>query len=308
MPDQPTTPRPGAGPHDEPRAARPVVVVGDVGMDVVAQPSGPIRYGTDTPALVTMRRAGAAANTAAALAAAGVDVTLIARVGDDAAAVTARAGLERAGVRCVWAVDRDRPTGLVVVLVDATGERTMLPSRGANAGLRADDVTGALDVVAAFPGGMPHVHVSGYVLLDAGSRAAGLAALDGARRRGWTTSVDPQAAALVREVGAAAFLGWLRGLDLLLPNAVEAQALGGTEAMLAAVGAVAVTDGAGARWYAAGGLVCEVPAQRVEAVDTTGAGDAFNGGLLAAWVTGADPAAALAAGVAAGTAVVAGRV
>ena len=204
---------------------RPVVVVGDVGMDVVAQPSGPIRYGTDTPALVTMRRAGAAANTATALAAAGADVTLLARVGDDSAAVMARAGLERAGVRCVWAVDRDRPTGLVVVLVDATGERTMLPSRGANAGLRADDVTGALDVVAAFPGGMPHVHVSGYVLLDGGSRAAGLAALDSARRRGWTTSVDPQAAALVREVGAATFLGWVHGVDLLLPNAAEAAAV-----------------------------------------------------------------------------------
>ena len=200
-------------------------------------------------------------------------------------------------------------TGLVVVLVDATGERTMLPSRGANAGLRADDVTGALDVVAAFPGGMPHVHVSGYVLLDGGSRAAGLAALDSARRRGWTTSVDPQAAALVREVGAATFLGWVHGVDLLLPNAAEAHALGGIDAMLAAVGAVAVTDGAaGARWYAAGGLAGEVAAQRVEAVDTTGAGDAFNGGLLAAWVAGADPQAALAAGVAAGTAVVAGRV
>ena len=100
-----------------------------------------------------MRRAGAGANTAAALASAGVDVTLIARVGDDSAGRTARAELEHAGVRCVWAVDRDLPTGLVVVLVDATGERTMLPSRGANAGLRVGDVVGALDVLAAFPGG-----------------------------------------------------------------------------------------------------------------------------------------------------------
>ena len=93
-----------------------------------------------------MRRAGAGANTAAALASAGVDVTLIARVGDDSAGRTARAELEHAGVRCVWGVDRDVPTGLVVVLVDATGERTMLPSRGANAGLRVGDVVGALDV------------------------------------------------------------------------------------------------------------------------------------------------------------------
>jgi len=183
--------------------ARPIVVVGDVGLDVVAVPSGPIRYGTDTPARVSMRRAGAGANTASRLGAAGVDVTLVARVGDDSAGRTARAELERAGVRCAWAVDRDLPTGLVIVLVDETGERTMLPSRGANAALQITDVTGVLDVLAALPGGMPHLHLSGYVLLDPGSRPAGLAALTEARRRGWTTSVDPQAAALVSDVGRA---------------------------------------------------------------------------------------------------------
>jgi len=277
-------------------------------MDVVATPSGPIRYGTDTPAEVTMRRAGAGANTAAALASAGVDVTLIARVGDDSAGRTARAELEHAGVRCVWAVDRDVPTGLVVVLVDATGERTMLPSRGANAGLRVGDVVGALDVLAAFPGGMPHLHLSGYVLLDEGSRAAGLAALSEARRRGWTSSVDPQAAALVEQVGAGVFLEWVRGVDLLLPNAVEVEALGGVAAILSAVGAVALTEGAaGARWVGRDGTDAWAGAQTVPARDTTGAGDAFNAGLLAAWVGGARPGEALAAGVAAGTAVIAGR-
>lgn len=289
-------------------AARPIVVVGDVGMDVVATPNSPIRYGTDTPAEVTLRHAGAGANTAAALAAAGIDVTLVARVGDDSAGRTARAELERAGVRCVWAVDRELPTGLVVVLVDASGERTMLPSRGANAGLRVGDVVGALDVLAAFPLGMPHLHLSGYVLLDEGSRAAGLAALRDARRRGWTTSVDPQAAALVAEVGAGVFLDWVRGVDLLLPNAVEVQALGGVAAILSVAVAVAVTEGAaGARWVGRNGTDERASAQPVRARDTTGAGDAFNAGLLAAWVSGAEPRDALAAGVAAGTAVIVSR-
>ena len=287
---------------------RPVIVVGDVGMDVITRPSGPIHYGTDTPARVSMRRAGAGANTAAAVAAAGVEVTLLARVGDDIAGRTARADLERHGVRCVWAVDRDEPTGLVVVLVDVTGERTMLPCRGANAGLRAADVTGALDVLAAFPGGRPHLHLSGYVLLDPGSRDAGLAALAESRRRGWTASVDPQAAALVTEAGPATFLEWVRGVDLLLPNADEVGALGGVDAALGSVRAVAVTDGAaGARCYAADGGSWTAYPERVRAPDTTGAGDAFNGGLIAAWVAGAAPHEALAAGVAAGTAVVAAR-
>jgi len=250
-----------------------------------------------------MRPAGAGANTAAALALSGAEVTLVARVGDDGAGRESRARLEACGVRCVWAVDRELPTGLVVVLVDATGERTMLPGRGANAALREADVRGAIEVLACFGGGLPHLHLSGYVLLDQGSRAAGLAALDEARGRGWTTSVDPQAAALIGQVGPEVFLDWVRGVDLLLPNADEAAALGGRAAMLAGLapgGGVAVTDGAkGARWWGRDGADVAVSAEPIAVADTTGAGDAFDAGFIAAWVRADSPADALAAGVAA---------
>ena len=58
------------------------------------------------------------------------------------------------------------------------------------------------------------------MLLDPRSRPAGVAALASARSLGWTTSVDPQAANHVDRVGAAAFLGWVEGVDLLLPNEI----------------------------------------------------------------------------------------
>jgi len=289
------------------RVTRPVVVVvGDVGIDVLTRPQMPVVHGGEATAHISLVPGGAGGNTAAWLAAHDVDVSLIARIGDDHAGVAARASLQSAGVRCVFAVDEALPTCVVVVLVDPSGQRSMLSDRGASAAFRAEDVR--LDVAARSTAGdaIPHLHLSGYVLFDAGSRAGGLAALAGAQARGWTTSVDPQTAELVAEVGAATFLDWVRGVDLLLPNEIEAEALGGPEAILAAVGQVVVTYGAdGARWFAVDREE-RAAASAVECIDSTGAGDAFNAGLLASWLADADPQQALRAAVEAGSAAAAG--
>ncbi|MGX7826799.1 carbohydrate kinase family protein [Actinokineospora sp. 24-640] len=275
-----------------------VVVVGDTALDVVARPDGPVRHGHDTRATIALTVGGAAANTASWLAHLGGEITLVSRVGADAAAATARAQLARLGVRCAFTEDATANTGCVVVLVDGDGQRSMLPDRGANARLLPGDLDPRVLAGAA------HLHLSGYVLLDASSRPAGLHALAAARAAGLTTSVDPQAGALITD--PAAFLDWVRGVDLLLPNADELAALTGSAdpasaaELLPAVRAVAVTAGAGgASWVDPAGTVT-APAAAAERVDTTGAGDAFNAGVLTAWLGGASPTAALAAGVAAG--------
>ncbi len=277
---------------------RPVVVVGDVGIDVLTRPRMPIVPGGESPSDIALVPGGAGGNTAAWLARHGVDVALVARIGHDQTGLAARGALERLGVRCIFAVDDVLPTCVVVVIVDDAGERTMLSDRGANKAFNVADVD--LDAAALGPA---HLHLSGYVLFDPTSRAAALAALAGARERGWTTSVDPQAAELVTAVGAKTFLGWVDGVDLLLPNEIEIEALGGTEVALQHVGTVVVTYGAaGARWFTANGDE-GVDAPAITCIDSTGAGDAFNAGLLASWLGGASPAAALAAGVAAGSTV-----
>jgi sugar/nucleoside kinase (ribokinase family) len=272
-----------------------VVVVGDTALDVVARHAGPINHGDDTRAEITLSAGGAGANTAAWLAHRGSDVTLMARIGDDSAGTHVRSALEAAGVRCVFTVDPDASTGCVVVLVDETGQRSMLPDRGANARLRGSDVDFA--VLA----GARHLHLSGYVLLDASSRQAGIDALAAARSAGLTTSVDPQAAAMIDD--PAGFLDWVRGVDLLLPNSDELRVLTGAaraQDLLTVVGAVAVTDGArGAFWISPDGVE-SVAAVPVRCVDSTGAGDAFDAGLLTAWLAGASPRESLLAGVAAG--------
>lgn len=270
-----------------------VVVVGDAGLDVVARHSGPLVHGGDSRASVTIEPGGAGANTAVWLAACGASPVLVTRVGADSAGRQVHAELTAAGVRCAFAVDPDAATCCVVVLVDDTGQRTMLPDRGANARFSPGDVDPAL------LRGASHLHLSGYVLLDAPSRPAGVAALRAAREAGLTTSVDPQSAALLYE----GFLDDVRGVDLLLPNTDELVALTGSAspesaaALLDVVGAVALTSGAGgASWVDADGVV-SVPAEEVVCVDSTGAGDAFDAGLLAAWLTGASRRDALLGGV-----------
>jgi sugar/nucleoside kinase (ribokinase family) len=263
-----------------------ITVVGDVGLDVVAKLAGAVVFGHDTRAAVTVTPGGAGGNTAAWLAGHDVDVSLVARVGDDEAGRTAAAELSAAGIDCRFAVDPELATCCVVVLVAPDGDRTMLADRGANSAFCVDDVN------LPQPRRRGHLHLSGYVLLDDRSRPAGLAALQQAKESGWSTSVDPQAAVHVATVGANTFLSWVRGVDLLLPNDSELAALGGLEPAMAAATAVVVTHGRhGASWYSASARV-NVPAPQTCEADSTGAGDAFNAGLLAA----------LQAGVLAGTA------
>ncbi|HET7799595.1 MAG TPA: PfkB family carbohydrate kinase [Humibacillus xanthopallidus] len=279
---------------------RPVVVVGDVGLDVITRPRGEIHWHSDTPSAVALVAGGAGGNSASWLAAAGADVTLLARIGHDAAGLTCRSELEAEGVHCAFGVDETLPTCMVVILLDAHGDRTMFPDRGANKAFSVADVDLASLGLPVDP--LPHLHLSGYVLFDAGSRAAGLEALRQARALGWTTSVDPQSPALIAREGVDTFLSWVDGVDLLLPNENEVATLGGLDAILRHTRQVVATFGAaGARWVA-DGIDVSAEAPHVANVDATGCGDAFNAGLLAAWLAGEAPADALAAGVTAGSA------
>jgi sugar/nucleoside kinase (ribokinase family) len=284
-----------------------VVVVGDLVTDVVVVPSGPLRAGSDTAAAITVAGGGQAANTAAWLARAGVPVTLVAAVGDD------RAGRERVdelsalGVRCAVRAHPGVRTGSVVVLASPS-ERTMITDRGAALLLSADDVATAIGDAAD----AVHLHLSGYPLLDSRSRPGGLAALSAARDRGLRVSVDAASAAPLREAGAPAFLSWVRRADLLLCNADEAEVLAGPGSpsdqgriLCRSVPHVVVKRGVdGASWCGPDGVEVVTPAVPVPVIDPTGAGDAFAAGLIAAWVRGATPAEALAAGATQGAAAV----
>lgn len=261
-----------------------IVVVGDAALDVIARHDKPLPHGGDARAKIRFTGGGSGANTALWLRHLGAETTLLARIGDDPGGRLIKAELEAAGVRCAFAVDAEAPTCCVVVMVDGSGQRSMLADRGANQRFAPEDVT------AEALAGASHLHLSGYVLLDPPSRAAGLASLAAAKKAGLTTSVDPQAAAHITD--PAAFLDDVRGVDLLMPNTEELVALTGSadpvsaKELLGAVGAVVVTAGLnGASWVDADG-VTSVPAIEAECLDSTGAGDAFDAGVLTGWLAG----------------------
>jgi len=275
-----------------------VVVVGDVMVDVLASMSGPLAHGSDTPSRVTTAGGGSAANVAAWLARQGVPTSYVGRVGDDPLGRESVVALHGCGVTTYVSHDHERTTGTCIVLVEPGGERSMLPDSGANTTLTPAD----LPQEPFRPGA--HLHLSGYTLLNEGCREAALAALAMAREAGMTVSVDPSSAAPLRAVGAARFLAWTRGVDLLLANRDEAAVLAGTTDPHQAAqqlgdeySEVVVKLGAdGALWHR-GFISASAPAERgVEVVDTTGAGDAFAAGFLASWLLHPEPETALATG------------
>jgi sugar/nucleoside kinase (ribokinase family) len=276
-----------------------VVVVGDVATDVVAVLAGEPAPGSDRPAAIRSRGGGAGANVAVHLAQLGTPVLLAGCIGDDAAGAGLTAELTAAGVGLALRTVPGVATGTIVSLVEPDGQRSMLADRGANLHLRPDDVP------PPAPGG--HLHLSGYTLLDPGPRAAGLAALAAAPAAGCTVSVDPASTGPLTAYGVDRWLADTAGATVLLPNADEARLLTGcadpadaARVLAERHAVVAVSLGAEGALWASGDLLVHRPAQPADVVDTTGAGDAFAAGLLAAWLAdpAGNPARALDAGLA----------
>jgi len=272
-----------------------IVCVGDLMVDVVARLPGPLATGSDTPAAVTLHGGGAAANVAAWLAELGEDAMFVGRVGDDVAGREAVASLTSAGIRCAVSVDPARPTGMCIVLVDPAGERTMVPSAGANAGLG--------EASFELPSDARLVYVSGYALLGAGSRQLALAAIQAAREVDVPVAVDAASSAPL--AAAADFAQWIGDDVVLFANRDEARVLTGeadpaTAARLLGTqfGEAVVKLGADGAVHSSGSAV---RAQEVDVVDSTGAGDAFAAGFLSGRVAGASIEDSLSRGAACAT-------
>ncbi len=277
-----------------------VVVVGDLMTDTVAHATAPLARGSDTPATVTMHGGGSGANIASWLAVDGAEVAFVGRRGADIAGRNRDMELMGYGVDARLVMDPERPTGTCVVMITHKGDHTLLSDPGANAALSADDLPRDLFAPSS------HLHVSGYTLLNAGSRRAVLAAMGLAHQAGMTVSVDGASAAPLSRVGAEPFLQLTNGAALLFVNPEQGKVLTGRDDASQAARVlnawyphVVMKLGAdGAMMYAGGRPEpVRVSAPPVEHVlDRTGAGDAFIAGFLPPWLDKKPAHEALASG------------
>ena len=265
---------------------RDIVVVGSMNVDVsVTATHLPLPGETVRARGLEIGAGGKGLNQAVAASHMGGRVHMVGRVGRDRFAeipleALAGAGVDTSGVDAL----EGEHTGTALICVDeATGQNQIAVAAGANLAVSEDHVR---DAIGAF-------RASGVLLVQLELPLATVeAALDLARELRLTTVLDPAPFCELPD-------SLLRKVDVLTPNETEARALSGHRAddveSAAAAGSllrertqgdVIVTLGErGCVWVYATGFE-HVDAPRVRAVDTTGAGDAFNGGLAVALARG----------------------
>lgn len=276
-----------------------VLCIGDVMLDVVTKidvlPSQ-INYGSDTPAKISTHGGGAAGNVAAWLTRTDARATIVGHVGNDAAGSALVSEFDALGVRHHNLVVDNGHSGVVVVLVDPTGERTMFPDNGANSGLHIGDLP-ELE-------GFNAVYISGYSPLDPLSLAGIKEMITKIRTAGIPIYFDPASVGGMKEVPIDEVKSWLPLMDVILLNEEEACYLSGStdievslEYLLQQCETVVIKRGShGAIGKSRGGESVSVPAIPTTVVDTTGAGDSFAAGFISYFATKKDLTRALMAG------------
>jgi ribokinase len=278
-------------------ASRSIVAVGDLVWDVLVKPDGILLPGGDTTGQIQLAPGGSAANVAVWIARSGGEAGFVGAVGKDVFGDLVLDNMAQEGVALHVHRTEQRDTGVILALIDRAGQRSMVTNQGADFQLLPENLPEEALRAAR------HVHITAWSLFTDPPRAAAVRAAQVAKEAGATVSFDPASYQMIREIGHDRFQRYTAGLrvDILFPNRDEGEALTGERdprAMAAELrelypGAIIAlkldSDGC---YVAADGHAQHYPTASARVVDTTGAGDAFNGAFLARYLAGGDLATA----------------
>ena len=261
-----------------------IIVIGSSSTDMVVRSEQLPRPGESVVGRdFIMAGGGKGANQAVAVARMGHRVIFAAALGQDIFGDAAEQSYRQFGIDTSYIVRKDAPSGVALIMVDGAGQNSISVDLGANNLLSAEDVMGALE----------QIEYGDIVLLQLEVPMATVdAVVDIAAAKGARVVLNPAPAAIVSE-------HTLSKLYLITPNQTEAQTLTGVEvvdeqsAELAAkaliakgVSRVVITMGSIGAYLYENGVGEIIPARKVAAVDTTAAGDVYNGALCAALAEG----------------------
>ena len=260
-----------------------ILCVGISVCDVLIKPVSEETLTRDTSRaqFVKLKGGGDAFNAAGNMAALGAAVRLVSGVGRDELGDMLRASLARQGVEARL-VEKDEPTSAAAVLIRPDGERSFVSCHGASHRLSEPDIPdsafeGAGTMYVGSANGLPGLDGEGMARLMRRAKSAGLA-----------TALDVTGEVSREKLEALAHV--LKHVDIFMPSQREAYRLTGIEDPLEAArnfaalgpGTVIVKCGPDGCVALSEGAEYASPGFPAEAIDTTGAGDAFVSGLLAA--------------------------
>jgi ribokinase len=266
---------------------RVVVVVGSINTDLVVTANQLPQHGETVPATsFATYQGGKGANQAVAAALLGATVVMVGKVGSDAYGARSIRELEDRGVDCTHVAIETGDSGLAVITVGADGENTILVLPGANAAMTADFVDSKRDLIRNAGMVLSQLEIP----IESVLRLAQICAEEGV-----PLVLDPAPA---RELPAELF----KLCRWITPNETEANfyttASGSDSTTVAEVllqsgvqGVILKCGERGAAIYQGYSEVILIAPFPVKAVDTTAAGDTFNGAFAAAFTAGNDLAA-----------------
>ncbi len=264
--------------------AGPLVTVGDLVWDVVLQTDTALLRGGDTTGSITLAPGGSAANVAVWWARVGSTAQFVGSVGSDVFGDIIIQDLHREQVTGAVRQLAGTSTGVIVSIVEHDGQRSMVTNQGADFLLQPEHVP--LDIIQQ----ASLVHVTGWSLFADPPRAAALHAIHCAQQHGVLVSLDPASFQMIQNDRRVIDVLQQVHADIVLPNRDEGRALTGEQHPADVTRSLRQQWGCGMVVLKLDQDGCFVddgvhtkhyPSRQVVAVDSTGAGDAFNAVFLA---------------------------